>query len=1734
MPGLIYEAPGGVGVTPLNPNGDAWSSVSTTGYATDDIAESEIAFTPLPVPYAEPTSDLVRGADCRFSDIVRIDEYDSGVYMATDGTNLMFRFRQGNTVPGSKGYSILIDSDGLFGNSGTSPDPNYIPKTTGINGNPGFEIEIVLETNFQVAIYDVDGRDGFTGGAPVLLQSYPVGTHHQRSVALTNNCDDPDYFHDFYVVLADLYATTGINANTPLRFAATTVMAPKPATGGPISDINGGGNYEEIVNYQCGTSIAGSTTNICSCTNPPTINGPIPSGSNVPISGNWSPTSPTKPNNATITFFVNGVEDVAASVTTTGGAGYNTTLAGPLVNGDTIYAVAQATGEGVCDPDPQILIVSDCTPGNTTPEPAIICFSGRGAEGTAEPNATITIYRLDVNGQTLVATVIADATGVWNWSGVANGSGGCGGGSKDVQEGSYMVRALSPGDACESGYSGPVCVDDGDRSVTDFTGATAAPTIDQAGINSSTPVISGTAVAGSLVRLYINNYLDQTVVASGAGTYSFNVSLAANDVVEIYAQDALQCMSAAATATVGCVLPAPSISSNDLGQVAAGSNLVGTSSEIGETINIYDDANPGVSLGTAVVQPDGSWSSGVVVAAGVTYYATVTSACGESDASLLATGIAPTPNRCGVFTNTPYNDQTNTVSGTLSSAVANTTVNLYIDGGIIGTTVTSTTTWSINVAGELYGGGTLTFGVQEAGSMEFLCSVTEPVSCAPPPAFTFTPSSLTISSQDGTATFSLSSTTAGVLYVVEDAALPNIDRGVSIFSTGADFDLVTFPFTQEGTYNLQIRGMTFNGVGCENIGVATVIVPDAGADSITNVLDIDDDDDGIPDVIEACGPNATDYSCIGSGTDPSFDDDGDGILNYQDPDYCTLNANGVCDALDADGDGIINQFDLDSDNDGIPDLVEVGGVDTNGDGILDDLTDTDGDGLMDAYDNDDTDGPRGTSPCSPLLACLTNSTSILFDTDQDGITDRDNDMDGDGIPNYLDLDADNDGIPDVVEANGVDTDGDGLVDGYTDTDGDGFADIVDGDVGNDGTIENTDNALQLTGIDTDNDGQPNSYPEGDFDGDGNLNYLDLDADNDGIPDVVEAGGTDEDGDGFADNYVDSDNDGYNDIVDGDVGNDGTAENSGNSLIITGTDTDGDGAPNSYTEGDFDADGDLNYLDLDADNDGIQDILEAYGTDANGDGMVDGYTDSDNDGYHDPVDGDVGNDGTAENTANSLVATGADANGDGAPDSYPEANADNRGLPNFLDLDSDNDGITDVVENASGTATGTGTSDSPGSTVLDGMIEDGGITDGNTDGWSDTQSGTSTIVDSDGDGIADPYDIDADNDGIPDYLEGTCSTCPSFMAPAGADLDGNGVLDMYESLQFDNTAGGGNTGVVPNEDDNDGAAPADYLDLDSDNDTGMDWAEGFDNGFGGATAGDGNAAPEIINMALAYEAAGGPAADYPNTDSDGDGLPDFLDNLVGFGYTNASPPPFLDPLSPFWVDADNDGLADLFDNEINGNAWGTTAPVPDNDALDDRDWRDINTYVDLPVELLSFEAERSSTVAVRLNWATASELNNKGFFVERMLENQSEFTTIGWVDGAGTTSMNMYYEFTDDNSYSGISYYRIRQVDFDGTEDISVIRAVNGSNLDILQDVSVFPQPANEEVHIRFGALSASATTANLQIVDLNGRVLLEADYAVAPFTVLSIDEIQDWPAATYIINIKMNNGATMVQKFIKK
>ncbi|MDG5490469.1 LamG-like jellyroll fold domain-containing protein [Psychroserpens sp. SPM9] len=241
--------------------------------------------------------------------------------------------------------------------------------------------------------------------------------------------------------------------------------------------------------------------------------------------------------------------------------------------------------------------------------------------------------------------------------------------------------------------------------------------------------------------------------------------------------------------------------------------------------------------------------------------------------------------------------------------------------------------------------------------------------------------------------------------------------------------------------------------------------PDVDQDSLSDIDDLDDDNDGILDVVES------------GGIDPSADHDIDGIPNYKDADFCTLNSSGVCAHLDFDSDGIPNHLDLDSDNDGITDVLESGGTDKDNDGHADGVigksaitfgvpatagtgtipTNTDGTGNDDYLDIDaDDDGIPDNIEAQPTLTYISPSGigTSMTDSNGDGVDDnygttlKPEDTDFDAVFDYLDLDSDNDTIPDIQEngmantLSGNDTDADGLDNNFETNDvNDSFLDV---------------------------------------------------------------------------------------------------------------------------------------------------------------------------------------------------------------------------------------------------------------------------------------------------------------------------------------------------------------------------------------------------------------------------------------------------------------------------------------------------------------------------------------------------------------------------------------------------------------------------------------------------------------------------------------------------------------------
>jgi hypothetical protein len=157
------------------------------------------------------------------------------------------------------------------------------------------------------------------------------------------------------------------------------------------------------------------------------------------------------------------------------------------------------------------------------------------------------------------------------------------------------------------------------------------------------------------------------------------------------------------------------------------------------------------------------------------------------------------------------------------------------------------------------------------------------------------------------------------------------------------------------------------------------------------------------------------------------------------------------------------------------------------------------------------------------------------------------------------------------------------------------------------------------------------------------------------------------------------------------------------------------------------------------------------------------------------------------------------------------------------------------------------------------------------------------------------------------------------------------------------------------------------------------------------------------------------------------------------------------------------------------------------------WGIGQTDVPLPVTLIGFEAKRISPVLVGLDWETTMEENSKGFSVERELDSAGSFSTVGWAPSkapGGNSSSQIAYSYTDPNSYSGVSYYRLRQEDLNGHWVYSDVKAVGGIGNGVT--VSLFPNPGHGQFTLRVAGTSGSFVVL---VTDVTGQVVRRMEAA---------------------------------------
>lgn len=191
---------------------------------------------------------------------------------------------------------------------------------------------------------------------------------------------------------------------------------------------------------------------------------------------------------------------------------------------------------------------------------------------------------------------------------------------------------------------------------------------------------------------------------------------------------------------------------------------------------------------------------------------------------------------------------------------------------------------------------------------------------------------------------------------------------------------------------------------------------------------------------------------------------------------------------------------------------------------------------------------------------------------------------------------------------------------------------------------------------------------------------------------------------------------------------------------------------------------------------------------------------------------------------------------------------------------------------------------------------------------------------------------------------------------------------------------------------------------------------------------------------------------------------------------------------------------------------------------------LSPDTDLPVEFADFRGWNDKSVNV-LQWITESELNNERFEIERSIDLQNGFTTIGVVSGAGNSSEVLTYLFEDAAPMLGVNYYRLRQVDFDGTFAYSKIIAIDVKGLKGAQ--VFFPNPTLDVVSYQFS--TTKEETLNISIIDIVGKTLAEITYETNPGINTKRIDLTTYPAGTYLIKVQNSTGEIITtERVIKK
>ena len=230
------------------------------------------------------------------------------------------------------------------------------------------------------------------------------------------------------------------------------------------------------------------------------------------------------------------------------------------------------------------------------------------------------------------------------------------------------------------------------------------------------------------------------------------------------------------------------------------------------------------------------------------------------------------------------------------------------------------------------------------------------------------------------------------------------------------------------------------------------------------------------------------------------------------------------------------------------------------------------------------------------------------------------------------------------------------------------------------------------------------------------------------------------------------------------------------------------------------------------------------------------------------------------------------------------------------------------------------------------------------------------------------------------------------------------------------------------------------------------------------------------------------------------------------------------------DVDGESAGDQSGNSVALSGDGITlaigAPKNDGAGTDAGSVRVHFVSAALPVELIHFTAQAAAHTTAGLTWATATEIDNSHFVVERSY-NARSFAAIDRVEGNGNSNEVLHYNYTDTHIAKGtkLVYYRLHQFDYNGASEYSDVRIVHFDEAKNLE-IAAYPNPFSKEV-----TLSANTNEEySVVVTDINGVTLLNLENGDRSSHKL---DLKSWASGIYYISVTSKQG-TQHLKIVKK